>query len=383
MSSASHHGRVAPRRTGGGLRLDRWDLGFFAAVLVILVGSIVPLGALRQNLWNTPGVFFLGVGVVVPLVAAGLILSRGISGLDGPRVGSLTTEQFAHVASWLALAYFFSSFVTSLHPVFLIGLVGALGMVLTSPLRGVMARALASSAARRPRQAAGTSGAPAAGTTPAAESTSATGASTATGPAPTTGAGASSAAAAAASADSAPEEVTPAEQAGERASGAVVTPAAAAAREERGQPEPERTPDSQPGAAGATGAEADDELGQTRLRPRSTQEAEASATAAFGAPGTDLTDEPSLSSTPEPEPAEEPAAEPAAPRGTEPGGFEAFWFAVGSRREAVNPEDGTPAFTLEPGGWILALEDRGQEFLVQNTDGRTGVLRDLSDIERA
>ncbi|HEY4616046.1 MAG TPA: hypothetical protein VIG75_11330, partial [Citricoccus sp.] len=158
MSSASHHGRVTPRRTGGGLRLDRWDLGFFAAVLVILVGSIVPLGALRQNLWNTPGVFFLGVGVVVPLVAAGLILSRGISGLDGPRVGSLTTEQFAHVASWLALAYFFSSFVTSLHPVFLIGLVGALGMVLTSPLRGVMARALASSAARRPRTAAGTSG---------------------------------------------------------------------------------------------------------------------------------------------------------------------------------------------------------------------------------
>lgn len=56
---------------------------------------------------------------------------------------------------------------------------------------------------------------------------------------------------------------------------------------------------------------------------------------------------------------------------------------MGSRREAVNPEDGTPAFTLEPGGWILALEDRGQEFLVQNTDGRTGVLRDLSDIERA
>ena len=45
--------------------------------------------------------------------------------------------------------------------------------------------------------------------------------------------------------------------------------------------------------------------------------------------------------------------------------------------------DGSPAFPLQPGGWILALEDRGVEFLVQNTDGRTAVLRDLQDIERA
>jgi hypothetical protein len=74
---------------------------------------------------------------------------------------------------------------------------------------------------------------------------------------------------------------------------------------------------------------------------------------------------------------------PSAPRGTEPAEYEAFWFAVGSRRTAVNPEDGSPAFGLEPGGWILALEDRGHEFLVQNTDGRTGVLEDLTDIERA
>ena len=379
MSSASHHGRVTPRRTGGGLRLDRWDLGFFAAVLVILVGSIVPLGALRQNLWNTPGVFFLGVGVVVPLVAAGLILSRGISGLDGPRVGSLTTEQFAHVASWLALAYFFSSVVTSLHPVFLIGLVGALGMVLTSPLRGVMARALASSAARRPRTAAGTSGA-------AAGATAEAGVTTGTGSAAGPKTGTPSAAGTPASGSTATDKATPAEQAGVPASDAVMTPSVAAAREEREQPEPERIPEPQPGG-GATGAEADDELGQTRLRPRSTQEAEASATAAFGAPGTDLTDEPPLTAAPEPaaepERVEEPVEEQAAPRGTEPGGYEAFWFAVGSRRDTVNPEDGSPAFTLEPGGWILALEDRGHEFLVQNTDGRTGVLRDLSDIERA
>jgi hypothetical protein len=344
MSIASHHGRKVPPRTGGGLRLDRWDLGFFVAVLVVLVGSIVPLGTVRQNLWNTPGVFFLGVGVVLPLVAAGLILARGVSGLDGPRVGSLSTEQFAHVASWLALAFFFSSFVTSLHPVFLIGLLGALGMVLTSPLRGLMARALDSAAERRPRPAA--VGTPAAPVAPVA-----------------------------------PGSPTPAPQPDETAPGPLLTPAAAATPQREALPEPEPAPVDD--AAQPSGADIDEDLGATRMRPRTTEEAEASATAAFGAPGTDQVEVPAPAEEPAPTEESAPDEEPATPRGTEPAGYEAFWFAVGSPRTTVSPEDGSPAFGLEPGGWILALEDRGHEFLVQNTDGRTGVLRDLSDIERA
>ena len=61
---------------------------------------------------------------------------------------------------------------------------------------------------------------------------------------------------------------------------------------------------------------------------------------------------------------------------------EAFWFAVAQPRTAVEERTGAPAFVIEPGGWVLALEDRGHEFLVQHTDGRVGVLRDLSNIER-
>jgi uncharacterized membrane protein len=61
---------------------------------------------------------------------------------------------------------------------------------------------------------------------------------------------------------------------------------------------------------------------------------------------------------------------------------EAFWFAVAQPRTAVDERTGAPAFVIEPGGWVLALEDRGSEFLVQHTDGRVGVLRDLSNIER-
>jgi hypothetical protein len=55
---------------------------------------------------------------------------------------------------------------------------------------------------------------------------------------------------------------------------------------------------------------------------------------------------------------------------------------VNQQRMAFDPESGLPVFALEPGQWILALQDRGNEFLVQSQDGRIGILRDLSGIER-
>ena len=63
--------------------------------------------------------------------------------------------------------------------------------------------------------------------------------------------------------------------------------------------------------------------------------------------------------------------------------YQAFWFAVPQTRHALDEATGAIAFTLQPGAWILALEDRGHEFLVQDTDGRLGVLRDLAHVERA
>jgi hypothetical protein len=62
--------------------------------------------------------------------------------------------------------------------------------------------------------------------------------------------------------------------------------------------------------------------------------------------------------------------------------YEAFWFAVAQPRTAYDQRTGAPAFVIQPGGWVLALEDRGHEFLVQDTDGKLGVLRELSNIER-
>ncbi|MET1034596.1 MAG: hypothetical protein ABWX68_05095 [Arthrobacter sp.] len=69
--------------------------------------------------------------------------------------------------------------------------------------------------------------------------------------------------------------------------------------------------------------------------------------------------------------------------GDEAPAYQAFWFAVPRPREVVDERSGRQVFTAEPGAWILALEDRGDEFLVQDTDGRVGVLRDLTNVERA
>jgi hypothetical protein len=399
-------GQPTTHRTGGpGARgrftHSRWDLGFLVSVLVVLLGSIVPLATSRfgLNVWGVYNPFFLGIGVLMPLAAAGLVLARATgstgSAGDGPRLGSLNAAQFAHVASWLALAFFFITFATTLDPVLVIGLIGSLGLVATSPLRNLVAGLADSRAASRPAS-------PAAGHEP--------------GPAAAGAAQAPTAAAAPAAGgqeipdDARPEETdrgTEHEAAATGAAPAYGQAATGEAHEEfRTSPEgAEAAGDAQPRDGQPSGTDADEQWGDTRLHPRSTDEAAASATSAFGAPGIDTDDTADATTSadrgavsgqdtdtgagPQPAPVQhtealEPqAAGPSAPRGAEPVEYEAFWFAVGTRRMAVHPEDGSPAFGLEPGGWILALEDRGHEFLVQNTDGRTGVLRDLTDIERA
>lgn len=406
----------APVTTQGhgdsGLKLTSWDVGFLASSLVVLAGSLVPLITVRWgvNLWGVYNLFFLGIGLLLPLTAAGFLVARAASGQGtrdaGPRLGSLSTDQFAHVAAWLALAFYFVTFATTLDPVLLIGLAGSLGLVVTSPLRGLVAPLVAGSGETRatshaPAVAPGTTTAPAPGAGEVRDPLD---------PAHTSGD--------AAPAGAGPDALDPAAAASTTTSDA--WPADGSAADSfpspgYGQPEAQGSPGSsedlhssseagntaghspeQAGErpdAGPTGSEIDEELGMTRVRPRSTDEAAASATAAFGAPATEATEATEVTNAADETDAAEMSgstgttglAEPAqsSPRGTEPADYEAFWFAVGTRRSAVAPEDGSPVFDLEPGGWILALEDRRHEFLVQNTDGRTGVLRDLTDIERA
>jgi hypothetical protein len=73
-----------------------------------------------------------------------------------------------------------------------------------------------------------------------------------------------------------------------------------------------------------------------------------------------------------------PAAEPAAP------GFAPFWFAVPAAR-ALAPEDdahGASVGELVPGTWYLAIAQQGEALLTQTQEGKRGLLRDTSGIQR-
>ncbi|MBW5485137.1 DUF5336 domain-containing protein [Streptomyces bambusae] len=77
--------------------------------------------------------------------------------------------------------------------------------------------------------------------------------------------------------------------------------------------------------------------------------------------------------------------EPAAPQPAAPASdFSPFWFAVPVARPLF-PEDGspTPLAELAPGTWYLAVDQRGPNTLIAQTqDGRRGVLNDTSGIQR-
>src|SRR5690606_34785709 len=111
MSTAPDSPTITPAGDSGTrLRVTSWDVGYLASAIVVMVGSLVPLLTVRWgvNLWGVYNLFFIGIGVLLPLAAAGFLLARAASGnatrAAGPRLGSLSTEQFSHVAAWLALA---------------------------------------------------------------------------------------------------------------------------------------------------------------------------------------------------------------------------------------------------------------------------------------
>jgi hypothetical protein len=377
------------------------DLTVFGSTLLLFIASLIPMFADRYNLWNLGSLFFLALGVLLPLIVAALFVARRVSPGTKIRIGSLSIDQFASVVASFSLAFFFLAAAGAFVPSLLVGLVGALGLFTATVLARLIpslagdflhraeapAHVVAREAAepvRKPRapkaaKPAGEPKSPKSGSSPLsgwakrmapgkqAGGAQATpqdhefhGASAGTAP------GAAGSGAAGAAATSAPPAATePATQ----AHGVVPAPA------------PAPTPTPSPAAAYAPSNPAAEaalpaaERTQAAAAPAAT--AAAPAPASHEAP-TALT--PQVRSQ-EPigatvDPATRPETGPAQPA------YEAFWFAVAQPRTAVDERSGAPAFVVEPGGWVLALEDRGHEFLVQHTDGRVGVLRDLSNIER-
>lgn len=410
------------------------DLTVFGSVLVLFIASLIPMFAVRYNLWNLGSLFFLGLGILLPLIVAALFVARRVSPGTRIRIGSLSIDQFASVVACFSLAFFFLAAAGAFVPSMLLGLVGALGLFAGTVLARlipvfagdflhrpetpahVVAREAAAPvrkprAPKAPKPAAETSGSkPGAALagwakrlSPGNESNQKASESTPRGyeahgasqGAPVAPAAAAGAAGAAAASHGRPAAEEPATQAHGVVAPASSTPAstaapAAAYAPASSVPEPatQAAPTVAPAPAPAAGpsepaapAAPASPSGRQEVSPGSEE------TQAAGVPVSPASShEAPTALTPQVRSQEpigatvDPASRPEA--GTAEPAYEAFWFAVAQPRTAVDERTGAPAFVVEPGGWVLALEDRGHEFLVQHTDGRVGVLRDLSNIER-
>ncbi len=388
------------------------DLTVFGAGLVLFAASLLPLFAETYNLWNLGSLFSLALGILLPLIVVALFVARRLTPQTGLRIGSLSVDQFASVTASYTLGFFFLAAAASFAPTLLLGLLGALVFFAATVLgrflpffsgdflnraevpAHVVARDSAVPAAKpnAPKPAkpdAATAG-------PDADAASAT-----SGPASTWKAAAAKTAAAvaavtgkndadkAAGSDAAGSEAAKRDSVTSSASQSDAgIPAGSAAAPSSSAAPAGPASSATTGAAAAGAAAPAPTMASAVVPPRSEEEkntaaATADATRQAGpdqgsaTPATTVNPQvrrqDPIGATVDPASRAEPDQQPA---------YEAFWFAVAQPRTAVDPRTGSPAFVIEPGGWVLALEDRGHEFLVQHTDGRVGVLRDLSNIER-
>lgn len=426
------------------------DLTVFGSVLLMFIASLLPMFGGRYNLWNLDNLFFLLLGIILPVVVVALFVARRLQPGTIVRVGSLSIDQFASVTAAFAVPLFFLTIVDSFNGSVLLGLVGSVGLlaatvlaphlpVLSADFKGraeTPAHIVARQAAiptrkpaapkppkepKAPKSASGPSTpdsratgyqaqgagsasahpyAPPAGASPyappatsgpvtqgptggpavvhSADSTPAAephAAAPSSAPSPAAAAPAAAAPATAPAASGSPAPASPAEPSPAEPDVVVESP---------GQPQsPTQAPATtqhaqQPAArqpAAAQPAAAQQPAAQTPAAQTSGNErgwAATMATPIVSADTRSVSD--SIGATVDPSSRSDDS-------GSSPA-YEAFWFAVAQPRTAYDERTGAPAFTIEPGGWVLALEDRGDEFLVQDTDGKVGVLRELSNIER-
>lgn len=387
------------------------DLTVFGSTLILFIASLIPMFAGRYNLWNLGSLFFLGLGVLLPLIVSALFAARRITPGTRIRIGSLSVDQFASVVASFALAFFFLAAAEDYAPIMVLALVGALGLFASTVVARLIptfagdflnrAEAPAHVAAREAAAPVRKPRAPKDAKEPK-EPKEPKAAKEATAPEEATAAKESAGSQVAGWAKrvtggskAAPTDAAP--HSGSAAAPTGAAPASAPAPASAAAPVPAQAaaaPATQvsavvPAAAPAPGSAAKPSVPsgaeQTQAAGAAPAAAAAEQTRSAGVPAAAGTSAPTTVNPQvrpqEPigatvDPANRPDQHQAQPV------HEAFWFAVAQPRTAVDEHTGAPAFVIEPGGWVLALEDRGREFLVQHTDGRVGVLRDLSNIER-
>ena len=390
-SSAS----TGPEAVVGPFTLRETVIG--VSVLVMFAGTILPFVD-GVNLWRAFPLFFLGIGILLPVAALALLIGRR-SGARNLRVGSLSVDQFASVTAAFAAAFFFLQTVTTFGIGAFIALLGSVGFLVATvggPHLGVFKADFAgrpsSSAHRiarealpaRPRQPKPESAEHGRGWKGLKLRSSAERASN--GPS-SAGYSAGYAVAGYAAGQGIGAEQSPSadQAAAERSTQSVH------ARPETRQAEPAANGATavQPGAVHAHGTQTDNSAdasvesaapAATAAQPR-VEEASANTVAhqAVQQPAQKTDDAGAQASHPRTE-----SISATRDADDDEQVLEAFWFAVGTPRSVVDEQTGAPLFVLQPGDWEVGIEDRGHEFLVQDKrTGRIGVMRDLRNIERA
>lgn len=392
------------------------DVTVLCAVLVVLVASVLPITlvyGLQGNLWSVSGMYFIGIGVILPLLVAVLFTIRRLSPDVKLRIGSLSVDQFASVVAGFATAYFFLSTVIIFEIPYLVGLIGALVLLGATVLAPWIPLFAADFAGRTevPAHPVARDAVPAVPRPAAPKPVLALGAGSSVTPTAQSGANSQPAAGQGQKAPTAPWNAA-ASSATHIPGGQIYTPAAsaqapysataaAAAEAATAGAAPGATPTSGPDAAaqampaGSQAQEKSESLPQASAADAgnpdgsgagvavSQDSAPASAqNSAPDAPATMLN--PKVLETEAPAPAMESIGATIDPEaGRTPVSADPFWFAVDRPQNVVDERTRQFVFKLTPGSWILALEDRGTSYLVQDSHGKTGILLDLIGIERA
>lgn len=435
QSTPSNHGTPVSTEAAGGTAvvgpLTIRDLAVLGSVAIIFIASLIPLivtPAGSINLWNTTSLFYMAIGMVLPLATGALFLIRRFSPDTKLRLGSLSLDQFASIVAVFAAFFYFTGTVTNFQVTYLVGLIGSVVFMLATtcaPWIPVLAADFAGRAETPAHVVARDAVAPAKRVAaPKPVINHAAGAATAG------GAANAYAAAAAAPADSAPGEAaapsgwaatrpatghtsggqifTPAkDEVTAKAAGASVSAAAASSAVTADAADKTSTTSPAPSSTEGDAQEADAEQTAVRaavaevptgsvqepattVNPQLSESVKTPSASDSTVPGSNSTAPAAAAasavaaSTVQPTPVKESIAATVDPKAAAPAVIaEPFWFAVDRPQNVIDEKTRQFIYKLTPGSWILALEDRGTSFLVQDSHGKTGVLLDLVGIERA
>lgn len=371
------------------------DCVVLASVLVIFVASLLPLTFLAGdyfNIWGAWGIYFIFIGVVLPLIVGALFAIRRLSPATKPRLGSLSVDQFSSVVASFALAFFAISTVTNFQIAYLVGAIGSLALLSATVLALVIPVFAADFAGRSEvpahtvaRDAVTPSRRPAAPkpvlALPAGASAGGFGSSSSASGAENSASDHSGQAGSAGWSANRQQSHTAAGQiftaAGTAPAGNVTAAvAAAAAQNTAAQSAAAQNPATQAVPASSSVPNA------TSSQPQAAASQTSEAVSGVVLP--DRQQAPETRLNPQlGEPEQESISASVDPHAQPASNANPFWFAVDRPQNVVDERNGKFLYKLSPGAWILALEDRGSSFVVQDGHGKTGVLLDLVGIERA